>query len=177
MLTRKRYTQKKIYKLSLMTIFLLLLAFFFGYIIFETDYLQSGVDELTASYISFNNAKTTDILKVINLSKKSDKKGKQDTNKSNKTFEIKGKEKEEYEIILYSLGNTIDEEYVKFYIANGTEKKEGKLSSTEKTIDNGKIIYKGKVDKDNKFKLYMWIDDNYKNNVKNISYEIKIKKR
>ena len=91
MLTRKRYTQKKIYKLSLMTIFLLLLAFFFGYIIFETDYLQSGVDELTASYISFNNAKTTDILKVINLSKKSDKKGKQDTNKSNKTFEIKGK--------------------------------------------------------------------------------------
>ena len=76
MLTRKRYTQKKIYKLSLMTIFLLLLAFFFGYIIFETDYLQSGVDELTASYISFNNAKSTDVLRINDISKKNDEKGK-----------------------------------------------------------------------------------------------------
>ena len=87
----KRYTKKSIYKLSLITISFVLLAFFFGYIIFETDYLQSGVDELTASYISFNNAKSTDVLRINDISKTNGEKGKNHTNKSNKSFEVKGK--------------------------------------------------------------------------------------
>ena len=177
MLTKKRYTKKSIYKLSFITILLLLLAFFFGYIIFETEYLQSGVDELTASYISFNNAKSTDIIKISDITKNSDKKAKQPTNKSNKAFEIKGKENQEFEIILYSLGNTIDEGYVKYYLVRGKETQEGNLLNTEKTIDNGKIIYKGKISRNNKFKIYMWIDDNYNKSTKNISYEIKVKTR
>ena len=47
----------------------------------------------------------------------------------------------------------------------------------ETTIDDGKIIYTGKITKNNKYKLYIWIDNNYKGNTKNISYEIKIKSR
>ena len=93
-----------------------MLAFFFGYIIFETDYLQSGVDELTASYISFNNAKSTDVLRINDISKKNDEKGKKQTNKSNKSFDVKGKENQEFEVTLYSSGNTIDEKYVKYYL-------------------------------------------------------------
>lgn len=177
MLTKKRYTKKSIYKLSFITILLLLLAFFFGYIIFETEYLQSGVDELTASYISFNNAKSTDILKISNITKMSDKKSKQQTNKAYKSFEVKGKENQEFDIILYSLGDTIDEEYVKYYLLRGKEEKEGNLLNTERTVDNGKIIYRGKINKNNKFKIYMWIDDDYNKSTKNISYEIKIKTR
>ena len=173
----KRYTKKSIYKLSLITISFVLLAFFFGYIIFETEYLQSGVDELTASYISFNNAKSTDIMEISNIKKMNDKNIKQRTNKSYKTFEVKGKENQEFEVTLYSLGNTLDEQYVKYYLSRGNEKKEGNLLDTDKNVDNGKIIYKGKINKNNKFIIYMWIDDNYDKSVKNISYEIKIKTR
>lgn len=174
---RKRYTKKSIYKLSLITISFVLLAFFFGYIIFETDCLQSGIDELTASYISFNNAKSTDALNINDISKKNDKKGKTQNNKSNKSFEVKGKENQEFEVILYTSGNDIDEKYIKYFLLRGKEEKEGNLASTEKTIDNGKIIYKGKINKYNKFKLFLWIDDNYDKSIKNISYEIKIKTR
>ena len=78
---------------------------------------------------------------------------------------------------LYSSGNTIDEKYIKYYLIRDNENKEGNLETTVKTIDNGKIIYKGKISKNNKFKLFMWIDDNYDKSVKNISYEIKIKTR
>lgn len=177
MLAIKKYTSKETYKLSLVAIFLILLTLFFGIIIFKTDYLQSEVDELTAKYISFNNAKSTDLLKVIDLSKKNDIKGKNHTNKSHNYFEISGDKNEEFEIVLYSSGNIIDEKYVKYYLKRGEEAQEGNLSITEKTINNGKIIYKGKIEKNNKFRLYMWIDDNYNKDVKNISYEIKIKSK
>jgi hypothetical protein len=80
-------------------------------------------------------------------------------------------------VTLYSSGNTIDEKYIKYYLIRDNENKEGNLETTEKTIDNGKIIYKGKISKNNKFKLFMWIDDNYDKSVKNISYEIRIKTR
>ena len=141
----KRYTKKSIYKLSLITISFVLLAFFFGYIIFETDYLQSGVDELTASYISFNNAKSTDVLRINDISKKNDEKGKKQTNKSNKSFEVKGKENQEFEVTLYSSGNTIDEKYIKYYLIRDNENKEGNLETTVKTIDNGKPVIKVKL--------------------------------
>ena len=176
-MTKKRYTKNNIYKLLLVTVFLILLVFFFGYIIFKTDYLQPGVDELTASYISFNNAKSTDILKSTNIKKMKKEKTKTNLNDSNISFEVSGDKNQEFEIVLYSLGNNIKDENIYFYLENENVKDENNLSKVETASDNGKIIYKGKITDNNKYKLYLWIDNDYKGNTKNISYEIKIKSR
>lgn len=176
-MTKKKVTKKDIYKLLLVTVFLLLLVFFFAYIIFKTDYLQPGVDELTASYISFNNAKPTDILKITNIKKMKKEDSKTNYNNGNISFEIIGEKNKEFEIVLYSMGNNISEENISFYLENENNNIENNLSKVDTASDNGKIIYKGKITDNNKYKLYLWIDNNYKGNTKNISYEIKIKSR
>lgn len=177
MTKKKKKTKKTKYKLVPITIILVLFVFFFGYIILETDYLQPGIDELTASYISFNNAKPTDILKIPNIKKMNDNKGKTKYNDNNISFEVIGDKDKSFEILLYSVGNNIDESNIKFYLENKNDSKEGKLIDFETDIDNGKIIYKGKLTNNNKYKLYVWIDNNYKGSTKNISYEIRIKSR
>ena len=177
MIKKKKKTKKRKSKLLSITIILVLFVFFFGYIIIVTDYLKPGIDELTASYISFNNAKPTDILKIPNIKRMSDKKGKTSNNDNNISFEVTGEKDKSYEILLYSVGNSIDESNIKFYLENKNNTKEGKLVDFKTDIDNWKIIYKGKITDDNKYKLYIWIDNNYKGNTKNISYEIRIKSR
>lgn len=160
-------------------LFLCLLVLLLTYFIFYKDTLKTSVDEVTASYISFNNSKTTDMLKISNLSKMKDKKGKSILNTSTKTFDVNGNVKEKYEVVVYALGNQVDESYVKYalYDENNNEISKGILNDLAQSADGGKVIYQSSIKKNNKLKLNMWLSKKYQGNTKNISYEIKIKSR
>ena len=163
------------YILSFLILLNIVLIIVLAYIIIGTDLLQTKIDEKTANYISFNDSKNTDIIKITNISILSDKKGISKKNKCTKEIEITGDKNKKFQIILYPIGNTIDEKYVKYYIEGINDSKINNLSNVETSVDNGKIIYSDKILKNNKYKLYVWIDDGYKKNVKDISYEIKIR--
>ena len=176
---KKQLELQKQRKIISYCLILCLLVFLLTYFIFYKDALKTSVDEVTASYISFNNSKTTDMLKISNLSKMKDKKGKSILNSSTKMFDVKGNTKEKYEIVVYALGNKADESFVKFalYDSNNNEINSGILNDSETSVDGGKAIYQGTIKKHNKLKLNMWLSKKYHGNTKNISYEIKIKPR
>ncbi len=167
--------KKVIYYCLILCLLVLLLTYF----IFYKDTLKTSVDEVTASYISFNNSKTTDMLKISNLSKMKDDKGKSILNTSTKMFDVDGNIKEKYEVVVYALGNKADESYIKFalYDSNNNEISSGVLNNSKTSVDGGKVIYQGAIKKHNKLKLNMWLSKKYQGNTKNISYEIKIKPR
>ncbi len=173
---QKRYTKKHIYyariKISVLFLFVLLL----GYGILTSDWLTPHINELSASYISLNNTETTDILKVTNLQKQTDKKGCSSRNKSVQTFQMMGERDTEYQIVVYHLGSVVNEQYVKFYLVNENEKEiKGNLLDQSETYDGGKILFVGNMLEGQNWTLRMWIDDRYQKNVKNVSYEIRIK--
>ena len=95
---------KRLYKnifIFLVLIFLIVITYIYTS---ETKILKPKINEETANYISLNNSNSTDILKISNLEKMSDKKGKTANNNS-LDIEIKGKQKKkfsvEYFLILY----------------------------------------------------------------------------
>ena len=172
---KKKYTKKSVYKSALTAFSLLLLVVFCGYIIFQTEWLKPRLNELSASYISLNNLNSTDILKVSNLRKLNNQKGKSNRNKSVK-FQVTGQREKDYQIVLYHIGEKIEEDYIHFYIEN--EKgltKEGILSNQSETNDGGKIIYEGTITEGKNWTIRMWIDKRYTKKGNNISYEIRIK--
>ena len=162
--------RKVIFQCVILSVLVLALTYFL---------LKSKVDEVTASYISFNNSKTTDMLKISNLSKQKKSVGESIFNNSTKTFQVAGEKNKEYEIVVYALGNKVDEEYVSFTLVDNSENKlsSNTLSKVKSTPDDGRIIFTGKIDSKTTLKLNMWLSNNYKGNTKNISYEIKIKPR
>lgn len=172
---RKRYSKKSIYKKAASTIFLIILATVIGYFISQTSLLTPGVDELTASYISFNNPNSTDILKITNISKMNNNKGKSNRNKSYANFKIKGKKNTQYQIILFPIGNILSDEDIYFYLENNKDNITKKLSDIESGIDGGKVIYQNTLDNNNDTTIRMWIDNKSKNKETQISYEVKIK--
>ena len=175
-ISKKKYTKKSVYKSALTTISLLLLVIFCGYIIFQTEWLKPKLNELSASYISLNNLDTTDILKVSNLRKYNNKNGKSNWNKSVKIFQVTGQREMKYQIVLYHVGEKIEDEYIHFYLENekGVTKEET-LSNQFETEDGGKVIYEGTIKEGKNWTLKMWIDKKYKKKENNISYEIRIK--
>ena len=119
------------------------------------------------------------MLKISNLSKQKKSVGESIFNNSTKTFKVTGEKNKEYEIVVYALGNKVDEEYVSFTLVDNSENKlsSNTLSKVKSTPDDGRIIFTGKIDSKTILKLNMWLSNNYKGNTKNISYEIKIKPR
>ena len=172
---RKIYSKKSIYKKSASTIFLIIIATIIGYIISQTNFLTPGVDELTASYISFNNPNSTDILKITNISKMSSYKGISNNNKSYANFKIKGKKNTKYQIILFPIGNTTNDKDVYFNLKNNRDNITKKLSDINSGIDGGKIIYQDILDNDNETTIRMWINNKSRTKQRQISYEVKIK--
>lgn len=173
---QKRYTKKHVYHAAIRTGFLFFLVVLFGYVIANSQWSPTKINELSASYISLNNTETTDILKVTNLHKQSDKRGISNRNKSVKSFKMTGQKDSQYEIVLYHLGRSVDEEFVKFYLVNEMGKKiEGVLNDQSETYDGGRILYVGNMNDGQNWTLKMWVDRDYKDSVKNISYEIRIK--
>ena len=173
---KKRYTKKNVYHAAFQAGFLFVLVLLFGYGILNSNWLPTKINELSASYISLNNTESTDILKVTNLHKQTNQKGKSNRNKSAKTFKMTGQKDSEYRIVLYHLGNMIDEKAVRFYLVNEMGMSiEGRLSDQSETYDGGRILYEGTMNDGQNWTLKMWVNRDYKDSVKNVSYEIRIK--
>ena len=67
---KKKTTKKNKQTKSLLnTILLCTLVLGISYLIFETNILEPKIDGVTASYISFDNLNSTDMMKIKDLSK------------------------------------------------------------------------------------------------------------
>ena len=149
-----------------------------SYYIFQTNLLEPGLDEITTSYISFNNKNTTDMLKIDNLKKMKNEKGRSFLNDRKVTFQVSGKEQEEYQVILYPLTNIVDLKYIHFSLEEKEPLISGTLDSVMENEDGVITIYTGFVkNPEEKMTLKMWIDKKYKGNSNHTSFEIKIKSR
>ena len=153
----------------------MLLVIFLGFFIVKTDYLYTDVNEVTKNYISFNNTDSTDILKVKNIKKRTSENGRSLLNQSSVLFKIYGDEEKEFDIVLYPIGNNIDDKYIYYYLSLDNKKVSGNLSSILSREDGGKTIYHGVKNDSDYYRLNMWISNSYDAKVKNISYEVKIK--
>lgn len=172
---RKRYSKKLVYKKAIRTIVLVAIAIIIGYFISISNFLSPSLDELTASYISFNNTNSTDILKITNISKMPNHKGKSNSNKSYVSFNINGEKNKKYQIILYPIGNTPKEESIYFNIQNSEDNITNRLSVMPSNVDGGKIIYKGIIKEKETTTIKMWLNNDLKEEFENITYEVKIK--
>lgn len=173
---KKRYRRKKVYQTAFITAILLVLVISISYFIMTTDILSPKVNELTASYISFNNSNSTDMIKVSSLNKMSNTKGISYKNKSTTNFKVEGKKGSKFKIVLYHLGNMIEDEYVKFALMKKNKViLEDNISNMKETNDDGRIIYEGTIKKTEEYTINMWIDKSYEKSPINISYEVKIK--
>lgn len=90
-----------------------------------------------------------------------------------------------YDIVVDSNGESIDDEYVKFYLTDqdnnpvsGYKKNVPVMSMFDSVVD-GKVIYSGvfkRGDLSHKFRLRIWISDSYDGDVENVlSYNVKIR--
>ena len=173
---KRRYTKKDIFVRRIYTGILLVLVFVLSYFTYMSYSSKSKLNELTTSYISFNNNDTTDMIKVTNLKKMSNSNGISFKNKSVKKFDISGNVGDRYQIVLYHIGNLIDNKYVHYsLIINNKVKDTNILSNMFSSENGGIVIYDGKIEENNNCILRMWVDNSYQDSVKNVSYEVRIK--
>ena len=173
---KRIYTKKDVKVRLILTAFLVVMVFALTYFTVLSDELNPKINELTTSYISFNNNDTTDMIKITNLKKMSNSNGMSFKNKSAKKFKVTGEVGDRYRIILFHTGNDIDNGFVHYSLhVNGDVKENNVLSNVPTLEDGGIVIYDGVVNEDGECVLKMWIDNSYDKNIKNISYEVRIK--
>lgn len=159
-------------------IFIVVLTISAFYLINGTELLIPKIDEATASYISFNNSNSTDMLKINNIKRMKHNIGKSFLNTYKETFNVSGTKNENFNIELYSIGNKIDKKYINYVLLKNNNIIEiGNLENKEETNNGGIILYQGKIINDNSYEIKMWIDEDYKEKTQNVSYEIKINSR
>ena len=117
---------------------------------------------------------STDMLKINNINKKSDKLGKSSWNNKSIVLDIDGEKDKEYQIIIYPIIKDVDNKYIKVYLKDNKELVNTNLDELKDSEDGGKIIHQGKINNKKKI-LRMWIDEDYKDKINNNSFEIKIK--
>ena len=148
------------------------------------------VNKKTANYISFLFEDNNDhIIEVKNPKIVNDEIGKLLFGEDIYTLDIKVdedmdiSEEVEYVVVCESLSKNIDDEYVKFYITDKNDKSlvEGNVplySEFNSDGRSGKIIYTGKISKDNlveQLKIRVWVSDDYKSNdVLGFSYHLDV---
>ena len=174
---KKLEQQKKLHKRICTTIFLCLLVIGLSFLIIKTDILSPKIDEATASYISFNNKNSTDMLKISNLYKMGDTIGQSIINSNYVKFNVEGEPNYRYEILIDTITNSIDEKYIKYSFSIGNKVIVSTLDKLDINEDSEKILYKGEVNKNDKITIHMWISKEYRKNIDNTSFEIKIKPR
>lgn len=135
--------------------------------------ISSVINEKTAKYISFNNTNNTDMLSINNIKKMPNFLGKTKYNKSSISFILESSKKSNYEIVLYP-SNNIPNKYIHYYLKSNKLLKKGTLNNNS---NDGIVIYKGTIKDRKKITLRMWIDQKYKNNNSNNTFEVKIKSR
>jgi len=172
----KKSYKKNIKKQAIICSITVLLIVILNVFVFKNNLITPKIDELTTSYLSFYNQNTTDMLKINNIEKMSDKKGQSKYNKKSISFNISTDKNLEYETVLYDIQNNIPKEYIMVLINVNNEKIVKNLASFDRNEDGSRVLYRGKTQKDN-IKIKMWVSDNYKDNVNDTSFEIQIKKR
>ncbi len=191
----KTGNKREMFGLGVSVVIVLLLVVFviyISYLLFSNIYNDPiiKVNEKTANYISFLFEDNNDhILEVKNPKIVNDEVGKLLFGEDIYTFDIKVdkdmdiSEDVEYMIIAEALSKDIDDEYVKFYI---TDKNDKSLIEDDVPLysefnsdgGSGKIIYTGKITKDNlneQLKVRVWVSDEYKSNdVLGFSYHLNV---
>ena len=119
---KKRKKQKEENKYQkVLCLFLVALILSFAYIMKEQKNLEPQLNELTTSYISFNNSNATDRLTISNLKNMSERIGKSKWNNSRLIIPISGEKNKPYEIIIYPINKDTKEEYIEIYIKHKKE--------------------------------------------------------
>lgn len=177
---QKKRKKKKTNNLKIKEIFsivlLILLISGISFIIYKTDIFMPKIDEVTASYISFNNSDSTDMIKISNVNRKKDNFGKSELNSKYAEFTVNSKEKSDYKIVVYPYTDKIDLKCVKYYLSTNNNNKIDILENSVENGDGGRTIYQNKLrKKQEKIIIRMWIDKECKSNLNEESFEIKIK--
>ena len=186
---------RRMFSLGLSVVIVLLLVVFViyvSYLIINNIYNDPilKVNKKTTNYISFLFEDNNDhIIEVKNPKIVNDEIGKLLFGEDVYTLDIKVDEdidlsKEvEYVVICEALSKNIDDEYVKFYITDKNDKSlvGGNVplySEFNSDGRSGKVIYTGKISKDNldeQLKIRVWVSDEYKSNdVLGFSYHLDI---
>lgn len=147
------------------------------------------IDKKTSNYLSFNyGERDSNLFKVDSPKTLSDFNGKKQYNTYDFSVSIPKKyvshDKVYYDIVIHGLGNKIDEKYLKIYLTDENDKPlEGYKDNVPvylalPNLVDGKLIYTGsfsKKDLVDKYKLRIWVDDNYKDEIKEgLVYQISI---
>lgn len=173
---KRKITQKKILKQTIICLTTVFLIAILNIVVFKNNLITPKIDKVTTSYVSLYNQDSTDMLKITNIKKLSQKKGLSNSNDSNISISITSTEKTDYEVILYEIQNNIPEEYIKLAISTDKKTKINTLDKIPKNEDGGRSIYTGKTGKDN-IKIKMWVSDKYNEKINDTSFEIRVKKR
>ena len=157
-------------------IMLLLLICGVSYYLFGINGLRFDIQN-TTNYISFNDLFDSDTIKINNLKQLSDKNGKRSKGID---LNIKGDSNNlEYEIILVPINVDIDYNNINFYLTDekNNEIKYDSLNNTYLSEDySGNVIYNGLLNNDSSnLKLRVWINEDYKGDINNNSFEVKVK--
>ena len=186
---------RRMFSLGLSVVIVLLLVVFVIYVsylvinnIYNDPILK--VNKKTANYISFLFEDNNDhIIEVKNPKIVNDEIGKLLFGEDIYTLDIKVdedmdiSEEVEYVVVCESLSKNIDDEYVKFYITDKNDKSlvGGNVplySEFNSDGRSGKVIYTGKISKDNldeQLKIRVWVSDDYKSNdVLGFSYHLDV---
>lgn len=176
---KRQLKNNKIKKSSIaLLVFIFIMTISALYLIIGTELLLPRIDEVTASYISFNNSKSTDMLKINYLKKMKKELGSSLLNTHKVNFDISGNKNEYFNIELYSTGKKIEKKYIYYVLKKNNEVIEvGNLENKEENYNGGIILYQGKIIKNNSYEIKMWIDNTYDKKTDNVSYEVKIKSR
>ena len=162
-----------------------------GYSLLSNSAIDSfKIDKKTSNYLSFNYGEgDSNLFKVDSPKQLSDFNGKKQYSSYDFSVSIPKKfvshDKVYYDIVIQGLGNNIDEKYLKVYLTDGNDKSlEGYKDSVPvylalPDLVDGKLLYTGsfsKKDLDDKYKLRIWVDDNYNKEVKDdLVYQVSVK--
>ena len=89
---------------------------------------------------------------------------------------ITGENDKDYEVVIYPVINDIDLKYIKASISINNKTYITNLSDASINDDGGITIYQD-MKKDKNILIKMWIDKDYKKEVPNTSFKIKIKQK
>jgi len=173
---RKRIREKEYCQALTICIIMGIITLSLTLFIHNTNLLEPKINELTTSFISFNNQNTTDMLRVNNVEKMSDKRGESRWNPHSLSLDIKGEKNQNYEIVIYPLVNPVPEEYVKLIVKTGKDEIKENLLTSENTEDGGRIIYKGTIKK-GKTIIRIWLSNDYNGKITTNAFEVKVRPR
>ncbi len=168
---QKEY-HKKLVGCILMGIITLCVSLFIG----NVNLKEPKINEVTTSFISFNNKNTTDMLKINNIEKMSEKFGNSRWNSHSLTIDITGEKNQSYEIVLYPITNSIEEGSIRYVVKTGKEETKDNLLTPESTEDGGKILYRGTI-QNKKTTIRLWVSDDYDKKITQTAFEVKIRPR